>query len=68
MCVFCDKIKNNNYFYENDKIIATYDAYPVSKGHCLIIPKRHFNNFFMATEEEKNAINKAIVDVKKNND
>ena len=65
MCVFCDKIKNNNYFYENDKIIATYDAYPVSKGHCLIIPKRHFNNFFMATEEEKNAINKAIVDVKK---
>ena len=60
MCVFCDKIKCGDYFYENDKVVALYDAYPVSKGHCLIVPKRHFDNYFQATEMEIKAIYKAI--------
>ena len=33
-----------------------YDKYPVSPGHMLIIPNRHFDNYFEATREEKQEI------------
>lgn len=64
MCVFCDIIKNKSYFYENEYVVAFFDSYPVSKGHTLIVPKRHIENYFDTNEEERNAINKAIFDVK----
>lgn len=65
MCIFCDKINNGDYFYENEEVVALYDAYPVAKGHCLIISKRHFDNFFLTTASEEEAINKALKAVKK---
>lgn len=65
MCIFCDKINKGDYFYENEEVVALYDVYPVAKGHCLIISKRHFDNFFLATASEEEAINKAIRAVKK---
>ena len=37
---------------ENELVFAIFDKYPVNEGHMLIIPKRHFKNFFDATEEE----------------
>lgn len=33
---------------------AMLDAYPVSKGHCLIIPRRHVASWFDATADERN--------------
>ncbi|GEM_PF-4940431 len=36
-----------------------------SHSHCLIITKRHFANFFEATEEEIKAIYKLLHEVKK---
>jgi diadenosine tetraphosphate (Ap4A) HIT family hydrolase len=36
----------------NDYAIALRDDYPVTPGHCLIIPKRHIASFFEATKEE----------------
>jgi diadenosine tetraphosphate (Ap4A) HIT family hydrolase len=35
---------------------AKRDAYPVSKGHALIIPRRHVVSFFDATQAERLAI------------
>lgn len=32
------------------------DAYPVSPGHTLIIPKRHVASFFEATDEERSEL------------
>jgi diadenosine tetraphosphate (Ap4A) HIT family hydrolase len=32
------------------------DGYPVSKGHTLIIPRRHVGSFFDCTEEERRAL------------
>ncbi len=48
MCVFC-KIANHEIpskaVYEDDQILAFLDISPVTKGHTLIIPKQHFDNF-----------------------
>jgi diadenosine tetraphosphate (Ap4A) HIT family hydrolase len=33
--------------------IARHDLFPVSKGHTLIIPRRHVRSFFETTEDER---------------
>ena len=50
-CLFCNTYKKEAIF-ENDLSFATYDSYPVSKFHSLIVPKRHIKNYFDLTNEE----------------
>ena len=44
-CLFCD-IKKSGCAHENDLAYASYDSYPVSEHHCLIIPKRHIKDYY----------------------
>jgi diadenosine tetraphosphate (Ap4A) HIT family hydrolase len=41
---------------ENDLAYALYDINPISKGHTLLIPKRHFETIFEATPQEIAAV------------
>ena len=50
-CLFCNTSKKDIIF-ENDLTLATFDPYPVSKFHFLIIPKRHAQNYFDLTNDE----------------
>lgn len=64
-CLFCDKINHiHDLLYENDTVVAFYDQYPVSKGHVLIVPKRHIQTYFDATIAEKKDIDQAIMTLK----
>ena len=36
------------------------DGYPVTKGHSLIIPRRHISDYFELHGAEKNAINRLL--------
>jgi len=56
-CVFCRKSKSNEVILENDYAFALLDGYPVTEGHTLIIPKRHFSDYFETTIVELNAAN-----------
>ena len=62
-CLFCNS-KEANFIFENQLSYASYDTYPVSKYHCLVIPKRHIKNFFELTDEELLACNELIKRVK----
>ena len=46
-CIFC-KLANGdiptNTIYEDDDFRVILDAAPATRGHCLIIPKDHFND------------------------
>ena len=46
-CIFC-KLANGdiptNTIYEDDDFRIFLDAAPATKGHCLIVPKEHFDN------------------------
>ena len=64
-CIFCSDKVTNNKFSENDLAYAVYDIFPKSKGHALIIPKRHSENFFEMTEREKVDCFKLLDEVKK---
>ena len=63
-CLFCNS-KKSSVAYENKLAYASYDTYPVSDFHCLIIPKRHINNYFDLSDEELIACNNLIKVVKK---
>lgn len=54
-CPFCT-LDESRIIQSNDHAIAIYDGFPVSPGHCLIIPKRHIASFFEATREEQTAL------------
>ena len=45
-------ISTNNFELENELAYASYDTYPVSKYHALIVPKRHVENYFELNNEE----------------
>ena len=63
-CLFCS-IKKSGFAHENYLAYASYDTYPVSKLHCLIIPKRHIRDYFDLTNEELIACNDLIKIMKK---
>jgi diadenosine tetraphosphate (Ap4A) HIT family hydrolase len=62
-CIFCNE-KKNNIVDENDHAYASYDPYPVSKKHCLIVPKRHVKDYFDLSEKEILACNQLIKSMK----
>ena len=63
-CLFCD-IKKSGSAYENELAYASYDSYPVTEHHCLIIPKRHIKDYFDLSNDELVACNELIQIVKK---
>ena len=52
-CIFC---KNLPKVLENDLAYGLYDIKPVSQGHMLLIPKRHYQTMFESTPKEVEAI------------
>ena len=58
-CLFCN-VPSSDYVLENNLAFSTFDSYPVSKYHALIIPKRHVENYFDMSEEEVSSCNKLI--------
>ena len=62
-CLFCN-VKKNGLVYENNLAYVSYDSYPVSKYHCLVIPKRHIKDYFELTNDELIACNNLIKIVK----
>lgn len=53
-CIFC-KIINNEIpsykIYEDDYVLAFLDISQVTKGHTLVIPKKHSNDIFEVDDD-----------------
>ena len=50
---------------ENEVGFVIYDGYPVSKGHCLIVPHRVYSDYFESTNEEVIGLQKLVLETKK---
>ncbi|MBC5793230.1 MAG: HIT family protein [Nanohaloarchaea archaeon] len=82
-CVFCKIIEGDlpsHKIYETDDLIAFLDAEPVSKGHALVVPKKHvetiheahdmdymWNGIVKVSTAVKDAFNAEGVNVEQNN-
>ena len=62
-CLFWNS-KSSGIVHQNELAYASYDTYPVSNFHCLIIPKRHINDYFDLTNDELVACNDLIKIIK----
>ena len=63
-CLFCN-INNKDLVFNNEFAFASFDSYPVSKYHSLIVPKRHILDYFELTNDELLACNDLIKKIKK---
>jgi diadenosine tetraphosphate (Ap4A) HIT family hydrolase len=54
-CIFCN-LDESRVEIENNLALSFKDLYPVTKGHSLVIPKRHVQSFFDLEKDEKKAI------------
>ncbi len=62
-CLSCNTSKKEIIF-ENDLAFVTFDSYPVSQFHSLIIPKRHIQNYFDLTNDELLACHGLLLKIK----
>ncbi len=54
-CIFCDIIQDRapcSKIYEDELTLAILDINPFSRGHCLVIPKRHVPWWHELSEKE----------------
>jgi histidine triad (HIT) family protein len=61
-CIFC-KIINGEIpcfkVYEDDKVLAFEDINPISRGHTLVIPKRHAPDLWEIPDTDLSAVHLA---------
>lgn len=55
-CVFCESVSAERIIYEDSTWIAILDGFPVSKGHTILIPKRHCETFFDLNDVENGTV------------
>ena len=54
-CVFCQIARGKrpaSLIYEDERVMAFLDARPVTEGHTLVIPKKHYENILEIPDSE----------------
>lgn len=64
-CPFCQRCESHLAIARNHLAVAFPDSYPLSKGHTLIVPFRHEDDFFKLTEEEQQAMLRLVRSVRR---
>jgi histidine triad (HIT) family protein len=62
-CIFCKIAKgeiSSHKIYESNLFIAFLDVSPITEGHAVLIPKRHFEKVHGLNEAECTQLGKAI--------
>lgn len=50
---------------ENEVGFVIYDGFPVSEGHCLVVPHRVYDDYFDSTDEEIVGLQALVVDAQR---
>ena len=54
-CIFCSIINGaieGVIVYENNDFLVIMDKYPITTGHTLVIPKKHYDNLLFMSPKE----------------
>lgn len=65
LCMFCSpEFQVSSTVWSNSLYYVTFDAFPVTPGHTLVIPKKHIVSFFDLETQERDGLHEAIVAAK----
>jgi diadenosine tetraphosphate (Ap4A) HIT family hydrolase len=53
LCPFCQRIEEEDVVASTPLAVAFPDAYPISQGHMLVVPRRHEPEFFNLSPDEQ---------------
>jgi diadenosine tetraphosphate (Ap4A) HIT family hydrolase len=60
-CLFCElPVDKFQVVDENELCMTLTDSYPVTEGHCLIIPRRHAATYFDMNSQEVEAATRLL--------
>jgi diadenosine tetraphosphate (Ap4A) HIT family hydrolase len=62
-CPFCD-LGSARRWIENEHAIACADAYPVTEGHTLALPRKHVSSIYELTAEQQSAVWDLVAEVR----
>ena len=66
-CPFCsiaEQMPIDVILIENEHSLAFRDLYPISKGHTLVIPKEHIEDYFHLSSEQTQSIWSLVAEIK----
>jgi diadenosine tetraphosphate (Ap4A) HIT family hydrolase len=63
-CPFCS-LEPSRKWAEEEHAIAVPDAYPVTNGHTLVVPRRHVSSIYELTADEQSAVWSFVAEVRK---
>jgi len=62
-CPFCS-LEPTRKWIENEHAIAFADAYPVTDGHTLVIPRLHVSSIYELNAEQQSAVWALVTEVR----
>jgi diadenosine tetraphosphate (Ap4A) HIT family hydrolase len=62
-CPFCS-VAASRVYLEAEGALALADAYPITEGHTLVVPKRHVASLFDLNGEEQAAVWRLVARVR----
>ena len=66
MCIFCKIVANeipSKKIYEDDLVLGMLDISQTTKGHSLVLPKKHYDNILEMPKEELDHMINVIQDL-----
>ena len=57
-------LDNRERIFENSTGFVIFDKFPVSEGHCLVVPRRVYSNYFDSTDDEVIELNHLLFQTK----
>jgi diadenosine tetraphosphate (Ap4A) HIT family hydrolase len=61
---FCELIKTGRLMASDEVVAAFADAFPLTPGHTLVVPRRHEPNFLYLSEREHAAMWRLVGEVR----
>jgi diadenosine tetraphosphate (Ap4A) HIT family hydrolase len=62
-CVFCERLRAGRLNEEHPLAAAFPDAFPLTRGHTLVVARRHEADYFALTADEQAALWTLVRDV-----
>ncbi len=62
-CIFCNIVNGTipaKKLYETENSLAFLDAFPLARGHTLVIPKNHYEKVQQISEQDNKSLFEAV--------